>query len=191
MGTDVTAAEDAAAARAVAIREAAIREAPAHRRLLRSPRDGRMLSAVMLPFLSLWAPPGYAVLTTTGRKSGKRRRKCVRAIRRGDEVYIVQLRPPALAVERPLATAAWIHNIRADPRVQLRIGARNCTGTAREIDDPAELQRAREAVCETVHAIDYDECALHMRGLPTREKIKALHRYWFDTGIPIIVELGH
>jgi len=37
--------------------------------------------------------------------------------------------------------------------------------------------------------MDYGECALHLRGLPTRAKIEELHRYWFDTGIPLVVDL--
>ena len=94
-----TAADDqAAAVRVAAIREAAIREEPKHRRLLRSPRDGRILSALMLPLIAVRPPAGYAILTTTGRKSGKRRRKCIRAIRRSNKVFIVQLRPHALAM---------------------------------------------------------------------------------------------
>ena len=60
---------------------------------------------------------------------------------------------------------------------------------AREIDDPHELDEAKRAICETVHLTDYDECALHLRGFPTREKVMALHRYWFDTGIPLVVGL--
>jgi hypothetical protein len=117
------------------------------------------------------------------------RRKCIRAIRRGEKVFIVQLRPPALAIERPTAVAAWVWNIRSDPNVRLRIGRRTYAGTARELDDPLELEQAREAICEAVHAADYGECTLHLRGFPTREKIKALHRYWFDTGIPLVVDL--
>jgi hypothetical protein len=27
-----------------------------------------------------------------------------------------------------------------------------------------------------------------LRGLPTRAKIEELHRYWFDTGHPLVVE---
>lgn len=38
-------------------------------------------------------------------------------------------------------------------------------------------------------AFDYAECNLHLRGLPTRSKIQDLHRYWFDTGIPLVIEL--
>jgi hypothetical protein len=37
---------------------------------------------------------------------------------------------------------------------------------------------------------DYGECSLHLRGLPTRAKIKDLHRYWFDTGIPLVIDLN-
>jgi deazaflavin-dependent oxidoreductase (nitroreductase family) len=172
-----------------AIRDAAMAEEPKHRRLLRSRRDGRILSALMLPLIALRPPAGYAVLTTTGRKSGKTRRKCIRAIRRGDRAFVVQLRPPALALERPEIVAGWVWNIRANPNVRLRLGPRTYSGVAHEIEDPAELGEARQAICETVHLTDYDECVLHLRGLPTREKIKALHRYWFDTGIPIVIEL--
>jgi protein-arginine kinase activator protein McsA len=73
--------------------------------------------------------------------------------------------------------------------VTLRLGRRTYGGLAREIEDPRELEEAREALCETVVLTDYEECALHLRGFPTRDKIKALHRYWFDTGIPLVVEL--
>jgi hypothetical protein len=49
-------------------------------------------------------------------------------------------------------------------------------------------EQAREAICETVTLFDYGECGVHLRGLPTRPKIKELHRYWFDTGIPLVIE---
>jgi deazaflavin-dependent oxidoreductase (nitroreductase family) len=188
LGGEATRANDAAA-RAEAIRAAARDEAPKHRRLLRSDKDGRILSALMLPLLWPHAPAGFAVLTTTGRKSRKPRRKCLRAIRRGDRAYIVALRPPHLAIERPTAVAGWVWNIRANPSVRLHLGLRTHEGHAREIDDPVELERAREAICETVNPSDYVECLAHMRGLPTRAKIEAMHSYWFDTGIPIVVEL--
>jgi F420H(2)-dependent quinone reductase len=93
-------------------------------------------------------------------------------------------------IERPQIVAGWVWNIRANPNVRLRLGLRTYSGVAREIEDPVELAKAREAICETVHLTDYDECFLHLRGLPTREKIKALHRDWFVTGIPIVVELS-
>lgn len=190
-GDQTAPATDAQTAdRAAAIREAAIREAPKHRQLLRSAKDGRILSALMLPDYLISTPPGHGVLTTIGRRSGKTRRKVIRAIRRGNKVYIVQLRPPALAIERPAGVSAWAWNIRANPNVRLRLGRRTLTGVAREIADPAELEQAREAICETVHLVDYGECTLHLRGLPSRAKIKELHRYWFETGIPLVIELA-
>ena len=53
---------------------------------LHSSTGGRVLSALMLPHFMLLPPKGFGVLTTTGRRTGKTRRKCVRAIRRGDRV---------------------------------------------------------------------------------------------------------
>lgn len=178
-------------ASAAAIQEAARREAPKHRRLLRSARDGRILSAIMRVVFAISVPEGHAVLTTTGRKSGKRRHNYVRAIRRRDSVYLVMLRPPALAIERPTAVAAWLWNIRANPNVRLRLGRRTVAGAARQISDPPELEQARAAICETIHLVDYGECALHLRGLPSQTKIRDLHEYWFDTGIPLVIELAH
>ena len=180
---------NATAARAEAIRDMATSEAPKHGRLLQSARDGRILSAVMRPFFAISTPPGQGVLTTTGRKSGKARHKCIRAIRRGGTAYVVMLRPPALAIERPTAISSWVWNIRADPHVRLRLGRRTFAGIAREVTDPVEFEQARAAITETVHLIDYGECDLHLRGLPTRAKIRGLHRYWFATGVPLAIEL--
>ena len=172
------------------IRARATAEAPLHGRLLQSARDGRWLSAIMLPFfLTIATPRGQGVLITTGRKTGKRRRKCIRVIRQGDRAYLVMLRPPALAIDRPAAVASWVYNIRADPNVHLRLGRKTFLGVAREISDAAELATARQAICETVHLIDYGECDLHLRGLPTRAKVKDLHRYWFDTGVPLVIDI--
>jgi deazaflavin-dependent oxidoreductase (nitroreductase family) len=171
-------------------REAALREAPKHGRLLKSARDGKVLSAIMLPFYGFATAPGHGVLTTIGRRSGTERRKCIRAIRRGNKAYVVMLRPPAAAIENPNAVAAWVLNIRANPSVRLKLGRRTYQGIAREITDPAELEAAREAICETVHLIDYGECDLHLRGLPTRSKIKELHRYWLETGVAIVIDLA-
>jgi deazaflavin-dependent oxidoreductase (nitroreductase family) len=174
----VTAGENSAAA-----------ELSKHRRLLRSARDGQILSALMLPAVWLAPPAGYGVLTTTGRKTGKPRRKCVRVIRRDDRAYLVQLVPPHVAVDRPGAVSSWLWNIRANPRVRLRIKGGSFEGIAREVTDPAELQVARSVICDSVYLTDYGEAGLHLRGLPTRIKIKDLHQYWFDTGHPVAVEL--
>jgi len=171
------------------IRQAAAAEIGKHRRLLRTGRDGRILSALMFPLLR-WAPQaGYGVLTTTGRRTGKARRKCVRVVHRDDRAYLVALHPPHLALANPGAVQAWVHNIRANPNVRLRIRGGTFDGIAREIIDADERERARSTLCESVYLGDYGECALHLRGLPTRTKIQELHRYWFETGIPIVIDL--
>jgi deazaflavin-dependent oxidoreductase (nitroreductase family) len=175
--------------RASAIRAAALREQPKHRRLITSARHGQILSALMLPDYRFGTPPGHIVLRTTGRKTGKPRRKVIRGIRRDDRVYIVQLRPPEPAIETPLKVAAWVLNIRADPHVRLRLGRRTYAAVVREIDAPSELARAREIFCEPVHAVDFGECVLHLKGMPSPRKIRDLHRYWFDTGVPLVAEL--
>jgi hypothetical protein len=105
----------------------------------------------MLRFCAFATAPGHGVLTTVGRKSGTGRRKCIRAIRRGDKAYGVMLGPPAPAFENPDAVAAWVLNIPADPSVRLKLARRTYQGIASEITDPAELKAAREAICETVH----------------------------------------
>ena len=189
MSTRVTGPTEETATRVKDVRDAAAKHASKHTRLIRSARDGRVLSTVMLPFFLIRPPLGFGVITTIGRKTGKRRRRCIRVTRRGNKAYIVQLRPPALAMTHPSAAAAWVWNIRANPAVTLRIRGGTFQGVARELKDPAELEQAREAVCETVNLFDYGECDVHLRGLPTRAKIKDLHRYWFDTGIPLVVEL--
>lgn len=143
----------------------------------------------MAQALALYTPRGHAVLTTTGRKTGRTRRNYVRAIPRGMQVYLVMLRPPALALQNPSFVSAWVHNLRADPRVSLRLGREVVFGRAREITDPAELEQAREVICDRVHLMDYGEAVLHLRGVPTRAKITDMHRYWFDTGIPLVVDL--
>jgi deazaflavin-dependent oxidoreductase (nitroreductase family) len=175
--------------RPVDVRAAAEKEASKHRRLFKSARDGARLSAAMLPFVMTLPPRGYGVLTTIGRKTGKMRRKCIRVIRKQNMAYLVQLRPPEVAIRDPSAVAAWVQNLRANPTVYLRIRGGTFPGAARELTEPGELAKAREAICETVVPVDYAECSLHLRGVPTRTKIKELHRYWFDTGVPLVIEL--
>ena len=83
---------------------ATVDDQPAPRERKRNPftksaGGGRALSAMMLPFFTVWPPRGFGVLTTTGRRTGKTRRKCVRVVRLGDRAYLVML-GPAL-VEEP------------------------------------------------------------------------------------------
>jgi deazaflavin-dependent oxidoreductase (nitroreductase family) len=145
-----------------------------------SAAGGRVLSASQLPWFTVRPPRGFGVLTTTGRRTGKKRRKCVRAIRSGDKAFIVSIGG---------ARAAWAKNIRANPNVRLRIRGGTFDGVAREPRDAAEREQAMAAYCGTVNRFDYAECSMHRPGRPTRAKIEELHRRWFDTGLPLVVEL--
>jgi deazaflavin-dependent oxidoreductase (nitroreductase family) len=151
---------------------------------MRSPAGGRLLSAMMLPYFTLRPPSGFGVLTTTGRRTGKQRRKCVRVIHSGNRAYIVMIRPKITH-----KVSAWVFNIRADPNVSLRMRGGTFAGLARELDGGEELQRARELYCAAVYPFDYGECTFHRGWRPSRSKIEELHRTWFDTGIPLVIEL--
>jgi deazaflavin-dependent oxidoreductase (nitroreductase family) len=157
-----------------------------HNPFVRSKGGGRVLSALMLPAFLALPPRGWGVLETTGRRSGKTRRKCVRAVRSGNRVYIVSIRPSSVG---QVATAAWVLNIRANSQVRLRIRGGTFAGVARELVETDEIRRAEDVYCETVNMFDYDACAIHRRGIPTRAKVKALHHSWFDKGIRLAVEL--
>jgi deazaflavin-dependent oxidoreductase (nitroreductase family) len=148
--------------------------------LTTSPKGGRILSAMQMPFFQVLPPSGIAVLTTTGRKTGRKRRKCVRAIRRGNKVFVVSLRG---------RYGAWHMNLVASPCVELRMRGGRFRGIAREIRDPAEHAAAREAYCDTVTRFDRLEYLNHRKGWPTPEQIRALHTRWFSVGAPVVVDL--
>lgn len=154
----------------------------------RSPTGGRVLSALMLPLFLLRPPAGFGVLTTTGRKTGKTRRKCIHAVRRGNKAYIVMLRPTPSAIEQK-SISAWVWNIRANPKVCLRIRGGTFEGAARELQDPHETKQAAQIYCTTINPFDYVECTFHRSGRPTRAKIEELHRSWFEHGVPLEIEL--
>jgi deazaflavin-dependent oxidoreductase (nitroreductase family) len=156
----------------------------------RSAQGGRLLSALMLPFFLVRPPACFGVLTTTGARTGKRRRKCVRVIRDGDRAYLVMLGPALLGRTGRGTTSAWLWNIRANPDVELRIRGGRFAGVARELADGLEKERAGEAYCDRVTAFDYLECSFHLGGRPSRTRIGQLHRHWFDTGIPVAIDLA-
>jgi deazaflavin-dependent oxidoreductase (nitroreductase family) len=148
--------------------------------LINSAAGGRILSAAQLPLFTLRPPPGYGILTTTGRKTGKRRRRCVRAIRRGDRAYLVAIR----------GRTGWLRNIEAHPEVQLRLRGGTLNGVAREVRD-SERREAMEAYCDTPPSpFEYLEYSVWRSERPTATRIRELHRTWFETGKPLVVELG-
>jgi deazaflavin-dependent oxidoreductase (nitroreductase family) len=152
-----------------------------HNPFTSSAAGGRALSALQLPFFLLRPPSGFGVLTTTGRRTGKTRRRCIRAIRGDGKAYIVAIKG---------TRTTWAKNIRANPGVRLRIRGGTFGGVARELRGTVETQQAKEAYCETVNPFDYLAYTLWRKGRPTASKIKELHRSWFDEGGPLIVELS-
>jgi deazaflavin-dependent oxidoreductase (nitroreductase family) len=149
---------------------------------IHSPRGGRALSAMMLPWFMLRPPRGFGVLTTTGRRTGRTRRKCVRAIRVGERAHLVAIGGPR---------AGWVRNLQANPTVRLRILDGAFTGTARTVArDTPEGGEVRVAFCETINRFDYTECRIHRPGKPSPEKIGELHRGWFSRGTPVVIELA-
>jgi deazaflavin-dependent oxidoreductase (nitroreductase family) len=146
---------------------------------LNSATGGRVLSALQLPLFLARPPTGYGVLTTHGRKSGKARRRCIRVVRRGDLAYLVAIKG---------VRTAWLKNIQADPKVRLRISGGSFAGTAREPADD-EREAAAETYCELLSRFEYLEYRMWRRDRPSPAKIQALHRSWFETGAPLVVEI--
>jgi len=150
-----------------------------HNPFINSPAGGRILSAMQLPFFILRPPAGYGVLTTTGRKTGKTRRRCVRAVRRDHKVYIVAIKG---------ARTGWLKNVLANPEVRLRIGGGAFAGIAREVR-ATERPEAMDAYCERKSPFEYMEYSMWRRGRATPSRIIELHRTWFNEGTPLVVEL--
>ena len=141
----------------------------------------RILNAFQVPLFKLLPPHGYAVLTTTGRKTGKTRRNCVRAIRDGDKVYLVSL---------PGRYGGWFRNIQAQPQVKLRMRGGTFDGVAREITDRDEYETARTIYCGPVTVFDRGTYLVHRTGRPTKERIRMMLERWFAVCTPLVVELS-
>src|SRR5207253_10433017 len=80
-------------------------------------------------FRVLPVPRGFALLTVTGRRTGKRRRRPIRAIRDGQTLYGVAILG---------AQSDWLRNLRADRKAQARPGIRTRGITLRELTDGAD-----------------------------------------------------
>jgi deazaflavin-dependent oxidoreductase (nitroreductase family) len=74
---------------------------------------------------------GFIVLlTTTGRKSGKKRVTPLQYEKIGEDYY--------LGAARGL-NADWVRNIQSNPQVELRVGAKHVHGTAEIVTDPSRF----------------------------------------------------
>jgi deazaflavin-dependent oxidoreductase (nitroreductase family) len=82
------------------------------------------------------------LLTTTGRRSGVRRRTALIYGRDGEDYLVVASKGGAPA------HPAWLHNLTADPQVDLQIGAQVVPATARIADgaERARLWRTMSAI---------------------------------------------
>jgi deazaflavin-dependent oxidoreductase (nitroreductase family) len=79
--------------------------------------------------------PGFVLLETTGRRSGRLRRVPVGKALEGDTLWVI--------AEHGLA-AGYVRNIGADPNVRVRVGRRWRAGTARVLPDDDWRARQRE-----------------------------------------------
>ena len=141
----------------------------------------RLSNLFVRPLFSLLpAPRGFIVLTTTGRRSGRLRRRPMRAVRRRDTLYAV-----AMLGER----SDWLRNVRKEPRVQVKVGGKRHDGVAREITDPGARDEALALYQREVFPADYVDYASYHWGFPTRRKIKEAHRRWAEEGIMVAIEL--
>jgi deazaflavin-dependent oxidoreductase (nitroreductase family) len=95
-------------------------------------------------------PTGLALVTVTGRKTGKPRQRAMRVVRDGDRVYAV-----ALLGE----TSDWLRNVRADPRVRIKLGSTTYDATARVIADNGERAHAADAYRPVAGWFDYIDYA--------------------------------
>jgi deazaflavin-dependent oxidoreductase (nitroreductase family) len=96
----------------------------------------RMLNPVMVRALEAGlVPRGWALLETTGRRSGQPRRVPVGDGLRGEQFWIVAEHG---------RHADYVRNIEADPRVRVKVRGRWRTGTAHVLpdEDPRALIRA-------------------------------------------------
>ena len=80
------------------------------------------------------AEPEYCYLTTTGRRTGDPHEVEIWFGRAGDTLYLL-----SGGGEK----ADWVRNLRAEPRVRVRLGGATSDATARLVDDPAEDATAR------------------------------------------------
>lgn len=111
------------------------------------------------------AAAGVCVLEAVGRRSGQPRRLEIWFAADGDTIFM-------LAGGRD--DAHWVRNLRADPRVRIRIRGRWYEGTAREVGGTPDEPRARETV------------AAKYQGWEPGRTFSA----WARTALPVAIDLS-
>ena len=141
----------------------------------------RLGNAFVAPMFRLGPmPEGFALLTVTGRKSGRLRTRPVRAIRLDDTLYAV-----ALLGER----SDWLRNTRAKPEITVKLGSRRLDARVRDLADAADLDAAADLFVREIVPFDYVDYAGYHWGFPTRRKIEEAHRNWVANGVMVAIEL--
>ena len=79
----------------------------------------------------------------------------------------------------------WLHNVRKQPNVKVKIGRRTENATARHVTDPIERNSAAELYVSEVFAYDYlNYLSVHW-GWPTRRKIIDALSRWLEDGVMV------
>jgi deazaflavin-dependent oxidoreductase (nitroreductase family) len=138
-----------------------------------------VLSATQLPFFLVRPPRAYGVLTTVGRKTGRRRRRCVRAVRTPNAVVLVAI--------KGTARTGWVKNALAAGDVELRLPGETVRGRAR-LAEPGDAELLN-AYTSTVAAFDRLTYLNWRTGAPRAAAIRDLLRSWVREGQAVVVEL--
>jgi deazaflavin-dependent oxidoreductase (nitroreductase family) len=131
------------------------------------------------PWKVLPTPSGLALVTTTGRKTGKPRQRAMRAVRDGDRVYAV-----ALLGDR----SDWVRNLRVNPQARIKLGGTTYDAIGRVLTD-AERDRAAGVYRPIAGWYDYADYANYVWSFPTRGRLLRVHDEWFADGTPVVFEL--
>jgi deazaflavin-dependent oxidoreductase (nitroreductase family) len=130
-------------------------------------------------------PAGLAVITTTGRKTGRHRQRAIRAVGIRAAGTSERLYAVAMLGQR----SDWLHNIRANPAVRIKLGRRTYDAAAREVVDPDERQEAAEAYVRIAGSFDYFDYANLRWSLPSRDRVLQSLEEVLDTGVPVVFEI--
>lgn len=133
------------------------------------------------PWKLLPTPAGLGLLISVGRRTGKQRTRAMRMVTAGGVVYAV-----ALLGER----TDWLHNVRHNPHVRVKLGRRTIDAVARELVGPDERTRAAEAYRPIAGWYDYADYANFVWDVPTRHKLLRVHDEWFARGVPVAFDLA-
>ncbi|MGH1491813.1 MAG: nitroreductase family deazaflavin-dependent oxidoreductase [Acidimicrobiales bacterium] len=140
---------------------------------------GRILSASQLPWFLLFPPKDYGVLETTGRKSGQRRRCCLRIVHRGNRACLVAIGGHGVG---------WLANMTDNPTASIRIRGGWRTATATIGGDAVDVDLL-SSYRESVGLFSYGEYLMWRPGRPTKAGIRDLHTTWTETGVPVALVL--